>query len=106
MNLYDNKVSYTETYVEHNYATVEKSQEFEAAPFKRFNLGARLGVAYEYSGISIGVDYNFICTNMANKRYWEGERWTVFDYSNNNLMSGYKQYNHYLQIKIGYTFRY
>lgn len=106
MNLYDNKVSYTETYVEHNYATVEKSQEFEAAPFKRFNLGARLGVAYEYSGISIGVDYNFVCTNMANKRYWEGERWTVFDYSSSTLMSGYKQYNHYLQIKIGYTFRY
>ncbi|NPD91717.1 BACON domain-containing protein [Xylanibacter muris] len=106
MDLYKKNVSYTETYVEHNYAKVDKSQDFETSPLKRMNVCARFGVAYEYSGISIGVDYNLMITNMANKRYWEGSRWTVFDYTGSNLMSGYKQRNNYLQIHIGYTFRY
>lgn len=43
---------------------------------------------------------------MANKRYWEGERWTLFDYTGENLMTGYKQRNNYLRLHIGYTFRY
>lgn len=106
MDLYKKEVSYTETYVEQNYATADRSQQFEDSPLKRVNVGARLGVAYEYSGISIGIDYNFMLTNMANKRYWEGSRWTVFDYTGGHVMSGYKQRNHYLQVRIGYTFRY
>ena len=106
MDLYKSEVFYTETHVEQNFATVDKSQEFEASPLKRVNVGLRFGVAYEHSGISIGVDYNLMLTNMANKRYWEGERWTVFDYPGSNLMSGYKQRNNYLQVRIGYTFRY
>ena len=106
MNLYKKSVSYTETYVEQNYAKVDKSQNFETSPLKRINLGVRMGVAYEYMGVNIGLNYNFMVTNMANKRYWEGERWTLFDYTGENLMTGYKQRNNYLQLHIGYTFRY
>ena len=106
MNLYKKRVSYTETYVEQNYAKVDKSQNFETSPLKRINLGVRMGVAYEYMGVNIGLNYNFMVTNMANKRYWEGERWTLFDYTGENLMTGYKQRNNYLQLHIGYTFRY
>lgn len=55
-----------------------------------------MGIAYEYMGVNIGLNYNFMVTNMANKRYWEGERWTLFDYTGENLMTGYKQRNNYL----------
>ena len=85
---------------------MDKSQNFETSPLKRINLGVRMGVAYEYMGVNIGLNYNFMVTNMANKRYWEGERWTLFDYTGENLMTGYKQRNNYLQLHIGYTFRY
>lgn len=106
MNLYNKNINYEETYVEQNYAKVDKSQDFEVSPLKRMNVYARFGVAYEYLGISLGVNYNLMITNMANKRYWEGCRWTIFDYTGSNLMSGYKQHNNYFQINIGYTFRY
>ena len=105
-DLYDKKVEYSEIYVEQNNAVNDKSQYFDASPFKRLNMGARLGVVYEYKGINLGLEYNYMFTNMANKRYWEGERWNVFDQFDYETMTGYKQYNHTLQIKVGYTFRY
>lgn len=105
-DLYGKNVTYSETYVERGNAVVNKSQSFEASPFARFNVGARIGVAYEYKGINFGVEYNLMLTNMANKRYWEGNRWMIFDQTSPVLMSGYKQRNHNLQIKVGYTFRY
>ena len=105
-NLYKKDVKYTETYVENNNAVVSKSQTFDASPLKKLNFGAKLGVAYEYNGINIGVEYYLMLTNMANKKYWEGNRWTVFDQTAPMLMSGYKQHNNYFQIKLGYTFRY
>lgn len=105
-NLYDNKVDYTITYTEPNRAKYDKSQTFDSSPLKRVSLGLRFGVAYEYSGITLGVDYNLMLTNMADKRYWDGKRWDIFDFSGNNLMTGYKQHNSSLQIHIGYTFRY
>ncbi|MGN0230374.1 MAG: BACON domain-containing protein [Muribaculaceae bacterium] len=106
MDLYKKEVDYIETYVEQNYAQNDKSNTFDASPLKRINMGLRLGIAYEYAGISMGIDYNYMITNMANKRYWEGPRWTIFDYPGSNLMTGYKQRNNYLQVRVGYTFRY
>lgn len=106
MNLYSNSTDYTLTYTNANNTKFDKTQTFEASPFKRFNLGLKFGVAYEYNGISLGIDYVKMLTNMANKRYWDGNRWMIFDYPGSNLMSGYKQHNDILQIHIGYTFRY
>lgn len=105
-DLYSKDVSYKEVYVERGGADVSKSQSFDASPFNRVNFGACFGVAYEYNGISFGVQYDMMLSNMANKRYWEGNRWTVFDQSSNVLISDYKQRNNYLTIKVGYTFRY
>lgn len=45
-------------------------------------------------------------TNMANKKYWDGDRWMIFNQNAYSKMTGYRQNNHYLQIRIGYTFRY
>lgn len=106
MNLFDNTADFRYTYPLTNNTQFDKSQTFEASPYKRFNLGLRFGAAYEYSGISIGIDYTMMLTNLANKRFWDGNRWMIFDYPGFNLMSGYKQHNDYIQIHIGYTFRY
>lgn len=65
-----------------------------------------MGLAYEYAGISFSVEYNLMFTNMAEKKFWEGERWKIFRQDAPINMTGYKQYNNYLQLKIGYTFRY
>lgn len=106
MDLYSNMVDYKLTYTQSNNTSFDKSQTFESSPFKRFNIGLRFGIAYEYNGISIGIDYTKMLTNMANKRFWDGNRWMLFDYPGTNLMSGYKQYNDNIQIHIGYAFRY
>lgn len=105
-DLYSNSVDYSIAFTEHNQTKFNKSQTFDSAPYKRVNFGLRFGVDYEYSGITFGIDYNLMLTNMADKRYWDGKRWTVFDFPGQNLMTGYKQYNNSLQIHIGYTFRY
>lgn len=106
IDLYSNSVDYIVNYVGTNNGKRNQSQTFETSPLKRFNMGLRFGVAYEYSGISLGIDYTLMLTNMANKRFWDGKRWMIFDYPGSNLMSGYKQHNDYIQIHIGYMFRY
>lgn len=104
-DLYSKNVKSSQIYVESN-STFDNSQNFETSPLNRINWGGRIGVAYEYSGISVGVEYNLMLSNMANKRYWEGGRWPIFDFSSGNSMTNYKQRNHSFQIKLGYTFRY
>jgi len=105
LNLYDGTVSYDEFHPDRG-ETVRKDTPLGASPFKRFNIGARLGVAYEYMGIHFGLEYNFMLTNMAEGKFWDGDRWTPFDETSSAAMSGYRQKNNYLQIRIGYTFRY
>lgn len=106
MNLYSNAINYQLTYSQPNNTTFDKSQTFESSPFRRFNIGLRFGVAYEYNGINLGINYTLMLTNMADRRFWDGKRWMMFDYPGENLMSGYKQHNDFIQIQIGYTFRY
>jgi hypothetical protein len=105
-DLFSKTVNYTETYIEQGNAVVNKSQEFEDSPFNKFNIGARFGVSYEYEGICLGIEYNLMLTNMANKRYWDGSRWNIFDQASPVQMLDYSQHNNYLQIKLAYTFRY
>lgn len=78
---------------------------FDASPYNRVNFGLRLGAGYEYMGISLNVSYQFMITNLANKKYWDGDRLTIFNNSS-ELMTGYTQRNHLLQVTLGYTFRY
>ena len=78
---------------------------FDAAPYNRINFGLRLGVGYEYMGISLDISYQFMLTNMANRKYWDGDRWTIFNNAT-TLMNGYSQRNNLLLATIGYTFRY
>ena len=103
-DLYDKHVNYQ--VIDKDGQTLNKDNNIEDSPMKRFNAGARIGVVYEYHGFSIGAEYTYMFTNMANDKYWEGNRWRIFDQSSSTIMSGYKQRNHYLGIKFGYTFRY
>lgn len=106
MDLYGNEVDYTQTFVVGDNTPIKSDATLNASPFNRLNFGARVGIAYEYAGISLGVEYNFMLSNMANKKFWESDRWTIFNQTAPTIMQGYKQRNNYLQIKIGYTFRY
>lgn len=108
INLYKKHMNYEETYSDAilSNGTISKNCDLEDSPLKRLNYGARIGVAYEYAGISLGVEYNMMISNMANDKFWNSERWQIFDKSANVIMSGYKQHNNYLSLKIGYTFRY
>ena len=106
-DLYSNHASYTEMATDGlDFRTNTFESDFEESPLSRLNFGAMFGIAYEYAGISLGIEYNLMFTNMANKKYWEGERWKVFRQDSPINMSGYSQHNNYLQIKLGYTFRY
>lgn len=106
-NLYSDHATYTETSTDGvDFTTNNYPSDFESSPLKRLNFGAKMGLAYEYAGISFSVEYNLMFTNMAEKKFWEGERWKIFRQDAPINMTGYKQYNNYLQLKIGYTFRY
>lgn len=84
---------------------VPQSHEFAAAPYNRINFGLRFGLGYEYMGISLNVSYQYMLTNMANRKFWDSDRWIVFS-SSTKLMTGYSQRNNLLLVTLGYTFRY
>lgn len=105
MDLYGKSVDFTETYAEGINQDFNRSQELPDSPLKKLNFGARLGVTFEYAGVDIGLEYTYMLSNMANKKFWEGDRWKVFNQDASVLMQGYKEQHHYLGIKLGYTFR-
>ncbi len=83
----------------------EDPYHFDAAPYNKINFGLRFGLGYEYMGIGVNISYQWIISNMANSKYWNGDRWTIFNYGT-QLMNGYSQHNNFLLITLGYTFRY
>lgn len=83
----------------------EDPYKFASAPYNRINFGLRFGLGYEFMGISLNVSYQYMVTNMANRRFWDSDRWTIFNNST-QLMTGYSQRNNLLMVTLGYTFRY
>lgn len=104
-NLYQPCVYWEEMYTTGNDAAVPHHNQFQESPFAKFNYGLRLGVAYEWAGISFGLSYTRMLSNMAQKNYWENERWTVLNNSD-VTMRGYKHRIHTLEFKLAYTLRY
>lgn len=104
-NLYQKCVLWNESYTTGNDADAAHHTEFKDAPFNRFNCGLRVGVAYEWAGISLGLSYTQMLTNMANEGYWENDRWTVLNNST-ETMKGYKHRINSLEVKMAYTLRY
>lgn len=104
-NLYQPCVYWEEMYTSGNDAAVPHHDTFQEAPFSKFNCGLRLGVAYEWAGLSFGLSYTRMLTNMANKNYWDNERWTVLNVSD-TTMKGYKHRLNTLEFKLAYTLRY
>lgn len=106
LDLYGKHFDYTETFTMGDNAPLRKSYDLDGSPLKRLNFGIRMGVAFEYAGVSLGLEYNLMLSNMADKKFWESDRLTIFDQTPGTIMSGYKQRNSYFGIKLGYTFRY
>ena len=104
-NLYQPCVYWEEMYTTGNDAPVPHHDTFQESPLKKFNCGLRIGTAYEWAGLSFGISYTHMLTNMANKNYWENERWTVLNVSD-QTMKGYKHRLNTLEFKLAYTLRY
>lgn len=104
-DMYKSNVYWEEMYTTGNDAKVPHQDNFQESPFSKFNCGLRFGVAYEWAGLSFGMSYTYMLTNMANKNYWENERWTVLNVSN-ETMKGYKHRLNTLEFKLAYTLRY
>lgn len=103
-NLYQPCVYWEEMYTTGNDAAAPHHDKFQEAPFGKFNCGLRFGVAYEWAGISFGISYTQMLTNMAQKNYWDNERWTVLNVSD-VTMKGYKHRLNTLEFKLAYTLR-
>lgn len=56
-NLYQPCVYWEEMYTTGNDAAAPHHDKFQESPFSKFNCGLRLGVAYEWAGISFGLAY-------------------------------------------------
>lgn len=104
-NLYQPCVLWTESYTTGNVADVQYHDEFTDSPLHRFNCGLRMGAAYEIAGLSFGLSYTMMLSNMANSGYWENKRWTILNESD-AIMNGYNQRIHTLEFKLAYTLRY
>lgn len=104
-NLFQPCVYWEKMYTTGNDAATPQHDKFQQSPFNRVNCGLRFGVAYEWAGLSFGISYTQMLTNMANKNYWENERWTVLNVSD-VTMKGYKHRLNTLEFKLAYTLRY
>lgn len=104
-NLFQPCVYWEKMYTTGNDAAAPNHDQFQQSPFNRVNCGLRFGVAYEWAGLSFGISYTQMLTNMANKNYWENERWTVLNVSD-VTMKGYKHRLNTLEFKLAYTLRY
>lgn len=103
-DLYQNSVLYTNFYTTSNDHEAKATQNFQASPFQKLNCGLRIGAAYEISGLSFGLYYTHMLTNMADDGYWGNDRFTVLN--NSNLtMKGYKHRIHTFEMKLAYTIR-
>ena len=104
-NLYQPCVLWSESYTTGNDAEILHHDKFSASPLKKVNCGLRLGVAYEFAGLSFGIAYTAMVSNMTNRNYWENPRFTILNESK-VTMSGYSQRIHTLEFKLAYTLRY
>lgn len=88
-----------------NHIPTPEKHQLNANPFNRVNVGIMAGIGYEFMGISLDVSYQLMCTNQANRSFWNGDRIQFFS-RHSDLMKGYTQHNNLLTVTVGYTFRY
>lgn len=105
LDLYKADNGFTRVSTTGNDVRMNERLSAQECPLLKFNCGLRVGVAYEWVGISFGLYYTYMFTNMANKKYWDNDRWTLLNNSKTN-MKGYKQRINTLEFKLAYTLRY
>jgi len=105
-NMYSDEAKLTRTTSYGTGDSTDSTDKMDASPLNRLNFGLRFGAGYEYMGISLSVHYQWMVTNMANRNYWDGNRWTILQSPDEYRMTGYSQRNNLLLVTLGYTFRY
>lgn len=109
-DLFSKEMSYTKTSEAGTSgigSTIRSDYSFSKSPYSKLNYGLKLGAIYEIHGFQFGVEYNLQLSNMGNKDFWESTRIPIFNNQvGSNKMSGYKHRINYLEIKLGYVFRY
>lgn len=105
-DMYSDKADLTTNSSYDNDRGYDTHDKMDAAPLNRFNFGLRFGAGYEYMGINLSLHYQWMVTNSANRNFWDGNRWTIFQSNDEYHMTGYSQRNNLLMVTIGYTFRY
>lgn len=105
-NLYSKEAELTRKSSYDSGEPTKSDDRMDASPYKRINLGLRFGIGYEYMGISLSVHYQWMVTNLADRNFWEGNRWTILQSPDEYRMTGYSQRNNLLSVTLGYTFRY
>lgn len=104
-NLFQPCVLWNQVYTTGNDQPAPVHSTFASAPMTRLNYGARLGIHYEWAGLSVGLSYTYMISNMAKKSYWESDRFTVLNNSDTG-MKGVKFGVNSLELKLAYTLRY
>lgn len=104
-NLFQPCILWNQIYTTGNDQPAPVHSEFASAPMSRLNCGLRLGVHYEWAGLSVGLSYSYMVSNMAKKAYWESDRFTVLNNSDTN-MKGVRFGVNSLELKLSYTLRY
>ena len=105
-NLYSKEAELTRKNSYDSGEPTKSDDRMAASPYKRINLGLRFGIGYEYMGISLSVHYQWMVTNLADRNFWEGNRWMILQSPDEYRMTGYSQRNNLLSASVGYTFRY
>ncbi|MBO7049013.1 MAG: outer membrane beta-barrel protein [Bacteroidaceae bacterium] len=106
MDLFNDKeISFDQVYTIGNDYPETLYRSFEDSPFNRLSFGIKVGVAYEWSGLSMGISYYRMVSNMANSGYWDNHRWNIMDAGVAN-MAGYEHHINSLNISLAYIFRY
>ncbi len=106
MDLYEKALDYVITSSVGINASTDYVYKSNTAPFNRIYYGLRAGVKYEIAGFQVGLSYTHMLSNMANEDFWNSNRIKIFSNNGENLMSGYKQKIHSLQLSVAYVFRY
>jgi hypothetical protein len=104
-DLFDRNGNVHQQYTTGSESTYNNNYKFASSPFKRFNMGLRFGIGFEYSKFLFNLSYDIGLVNIANKEYWEDSRLPISEYGGSQTIKGYSHHINCFSINLGYIFR-
>ncbi len=106
LNLFTGDAVLKETlFVDNISDTLLENTKLSASPFNRAHWGWTFDLSFEYRNSSISVFYYHSFTNIANWKFWKGDRWSPVSENSTSWMPDYEQRNHFIGLSINYIFR-